>query len=72
MTNMTREYIGGYGFDGEPELTGEEIVRCRDCKYFDMTRKSDLNNHAFWCKHRCSFELDDGYCYMGEREEGGE
>ena len=37
-------------------LTDEEIVRCRDCRFFD-TRK---------CKSQWPFVLD-AYCFWGER-----
>ena len=54
------------------ESTGEEIVRCRDCRAFDMERMSGLNDRAFWCRHRCSYELEDGYCYIARRKGDGD
>lgn len=78
MSDMAREYVGGYGFDGEPELTGEEIVRCRDCDFSTCDGKC--------CWHFAYYELlddgscvkmpadvePDGFCSYGRRKEGGE
>ena len=70
MSDMTREYIGGYGFDGEPELTCEEVVRCRDCAGFTETWDG-------WECERFSGEYHraepDGFCSWGiARKENGD
>lgn len=51
------------GTFGLRECTGEEIVRCRDCKYY---------MHSSW--HRCDLhsiahEVEpDGFCKWGEKK----
>lgn len=58
MIDMTLEYIGSYGFDGEPTLTDKEIVRCRDCLKWD--------HDSPYPKKAC-FEFsnpEDGYIVM--------
>lgn len=71
MTEYVFRYAHGFGWKpGEYEHTTnidhfgtlhEEIVRCRDCEYFD-TRK---------CKSQWPFCLD-AFCWWGKRKEGGE
>lgn len=62
MSDMTREYVGGYGFDGEPELTGEEIVRCRDC---DFSHEDELGNL------RCHGPLTEPWDYYNDEPSDG-
>ena len=55
------EYI--YGTDGHEGhwLTGEEIVRCRDCRFYD-------NVHDMGCeKFSHVVNEPDGYCAWAER-----
>ena len=69
------EYI--YGTDGHEGhwLTGEEIVRCRDCKHYDAVINScnhprvtpffrDTPANWIFTPHR------DGFCAWGERRDG--
>ena len=55
------EYI--YGTDGHEGhwLTGEEIVRCRDCRYFDGSKYygCDLLDISVP-------DMQDGFCAWGE------
>ena len=47
-------------------LTGEEIVRCRDCAFFD-----DEGKFGQWCT-QLDFgkkEITDGFCAWGERRQ---
>ena len=67
---ITGKWLDSFGI---PDMFAErEIVRCRDCKSFNMKQMSGLNERAFWCRHRCSYEREDGYCYMARRKEGGD
>ena len=56
-------------------LTGEEIVRCRDCKesyLFDMSWKTPKENDKRYCKYGTYLQYevpDDGFCSWGERKE---
>lgn len=63
------EYI--YATDGHEGhwLTGEEIVRCRDCKDY---RESDETCHSWqWHNWDAAIEVEpDGFCAWGVREEG--
>lgn len=51
------------------ENTGEEIVRCRDCKYYDeiihACERFDGIKKAY-----VSYVFDDGFCAWGERKVG--
>lgn len=57
------EYI--YGTDGHEGhwLTGEEIVRCRDCRYASYDNR--------WCYRQTNADAlsirPDGFCAWGER-----
>jgi len=68
------EYV--YGTDGNQGhwLTGEEIVRCRDCRYYDD--EPDLTSDTPKCwrdpEHRGTaiWTRPDGFCAWGERKDG--
>lgn len=50
-------------------LTAEELVRCKDCVYWDKGHSEECDNinsicfHNGWCK-------PDWFCADGERKEG--
>lgn len=52
-----------------------EVVRCKDCKKWDMTRRFGI---SCACSHwspsikDCRFTLPDGFCSEGIRKEGAE
>lgn len=58
-----------------------EVVRCRDCKYFQHYGRTSLfidGKHvkAGWCTRRILYDeeyrmLPDGFCSSGERKGGG-
>ena len=56
-------------------LTGEEIVRCRDCKHFTPEGTHKFENgkvNADYCKYVRGWMLQitpDGFCAWGERQE---
>lgn len=56
------------GTFGLRECTGEEIVRCRDCKEFAFG--SDEYAVHDWCYYWDSYvESPDGFCKWGERRD---
>lgn len=60
------EYV--YGTDGHDGhwLTGEEIVRCRDCKYYEP------NTYSHFTCELLMFHVDpDGFCKLGVRRTDG-
>ena len=61
------EYIYGTDEHGGHWLTGEEIVRCRDCVY----NAKDTYGICYRFDHE-HFNQPDGYCAWGERKDGGE
>lgn len=46
-------------------LTGEEIVRCRDCRFYEC------GDDGWWCLRSISTKSNhpDGFCAWGERKE---
>lgn len=63
------EYI--YSTDGHEGhwLTGEEIVRCRDCEH-RVAFEQPLNLERVYCDLRYSLYAveDEGFCAWGERK----
>lgn len=72
------EYI--YGTDGHEGhwLTGEEIVRCRDCKHWATWDMSAMYQNHEHDHHACFKFIDgwrmetdaNGFCAWGERRDG--
>lgn len=51
----------------------EEIVRCRDCRYYDPNEEpSEVYPDRFWCDKLTVYMPPDGFCSFGKRKEGGE
>ena len=48
-----------------PSADVPQIVRCRDCKYFEQDGPYDG-----WCHGWSGMIVDDGYCSFGERKDG--
>jgi hypothetical protein len=46
-----------------------KVVRCRECKYYDMIDRDDVVKACLYWK---SFMSKDGYCSIGERREDGD
>lgn len=63
-----REYIGYLDeWDGTERLTDEEIVRCRDCRFFEET-----GNCTWFECGTCGTQGEvtgDGFCAWGERRD---
>lgn len=58
---VDRENVWPYGFQRE------EIVRCRDCVYFQRSVFND-DEHPHWCFfHGTDYAEPDGFCAWGER-----
>ena len=61
-----------YGTDGREGhwLTGEEIVRCRDCKRFAVDQSDHEYRSGWWC-HRWNTDMvkPDGFCAWASRKE---
>ena len=50
-------------------LTGEEIVRCRDCDYYDHWDASGPYREKHVCGYWDYLEIKpDGFCAWGERK----
>lgn len=59
------EYV--YGTDGNEGhwITGERIVRCRDCKHYTDDEMEYHHYCNFWCE-----QVDtNGFCSWGKRKE---
>lgn len=56
-----------------------EVVRCRECKYFAVTKDNDLHLKVSGCYHLKKLGEEyplvvqgDGYCSWGQRREDGD
>lgn len=59
------EYIYGTDEHEGHWLTGERIVRCRDCKHYT----DDEMEYYHYCGSWCEQVEPDGFCYLGERRD---
>lgn len=79
-----KERIGIDGFqvvqvetlEGLPSIDAEEVIRCKDCKYFSLNKWGKVNDMPLIVAHEiCDFwgegcKTDkDGYCSFAERRE---
>ena len=55
-----------------------ELIRCKDCKYFELDHWVNVNGQPLIVAHEICAAWGDGcktkpegYCYMGERKEDG-
>ena len=51
--------------DALPSADVVDVVRCRDCKYFEQDGPYDG-----WCHGWSGMIVDDGFCSFGERKGG--
>ena len=61
-----------YGTDGREGhwLTGEEIVRCRDCACFSVDDSDHDYRTGWWCKRwYTDMVMPDGFCAWASRKE---
>lgn len=53
----------------EPLIVGE-IVRCRDCEYFEPDGEpSEVYPDRHWCDKLTVYMSPDGFCSFGKRKE---
>ena len=64
---IVKEYHNEKGLITRREI-GEEIVRCKDCKWYDWV---DCNNPVVTAFPN-SVRDEDNYCNFGERKDGEE
>lgn len=65
------EYIYGTDEHGGHWLTGEEIVRCRDCVYYDKYSNDEISV-CYRFDNEEPIVKPDGFCAWATRKEGGE
>lgn len=71
---MSERIVATDGHEGH-WYTGEEIVRCRDCEYFeqDYTDGVMFDETVCWAWDNGhdypSYTNPDGFCYRGERSD---
>ena len=46
-----------------------EIVRCRDCKFYDTDWESEAHPGRWWCDESWHYREPDGFCKWGERRQ---
>lgn len=80
MEALDKEYIFRVTSDGVQDVngdvdvrfvsTGEKIIRCRDCEYFDNDFSSGWCERLFICDERDGFSVnEDDYCSFGVEKE---
>lgn len=53
-----------------PTVDAVEVVRCKECKWFDRTELSGTVEPIFYkCKRKSRFVESDDFCKRGERRE---
>lgn len=55
-----------------PTIDAEPVVRCKDCKYFELNHEDiedKLCNGIEWCNNWCGGTTAGGYCCEAERRE---
>ena len=64
--------------DTVQSVDGVEVVRCKDCIYFELNHWENVNGQPLIVAHEiCAAwgggckTIPDGYCNMGERKEDG-
>lgn len=79
LSVLQERFANGMGWrDGEYEEALDEaielidempdIVRCKDCHFYDRNNNGGLKKHGF-CEIYKGFKTDDGFCDLGERGE---
>ena len=63
------EYIYGTDEHEGHWLTGDEIVRCKDCKWFDGRPNYQLCRRDMSCDEIAVFAEPDGFCAWAERRD---
>lgn len=51
-----------------PSADVVEVIRCKDCHFYDNQNNGGLKKHGF-CEIYRGFKTDDGFCDLGERKE---
>lgn len=58
--------------ENAPTVDDEEVVRCKDCKYFVQGEPYDPCECMKWkVKWGAVYTTPDGYCHKGERKDNG-
>lgn len=52
-----------------PSADVVEVIRCKDCEFYDFERTAGLKNHGY-CEVYKGYKKADGFCDIGERREG--
>lgn len=78
---MTKKYVCNYpaaAFDKTPPSDTVDVVRCKDCIYFELDHWVNVNGQPLIVAHEICAAWGDGcktkpegYCYMGERKTYG-
>lgn len=75
------DYVDAEDIDNAPTVDAVEVVRCRDCKYADGKKETNVEKRyvadILVCRNSCFFCGDeplamwpDDFCSYGERKDG--
>lgn len=67
---VNRVMVTAFGGSVAGPVTGEKIVRCRDCKRFSLDNSDHDYRSGWWC-HRWNTDMvkPDGFCAWGKRRD---
>ena len=75
--NILEAYLHGYetGQEDAPTIDAVQVVRCKDCKYFELDHFDRINGIPLITAHEIctkwsggSKTSKDGFCFLGERK----
>ena len=64
--DVSQKFISVSNLKGIEEADVIEIVRCKDCEFYDCKRNAGLKNHGY-CEVYKGYKKADGFCDIGER-----
>ena len=70
--NQAFDYVADILIDDAPTIDAVEVVRCKDCRWWNGSKETMHNNHLCrnWSKFGSINTSADDFCSYGERKGG--